>query len=248
MTEQVARPLSGKVAWLTGASRGIGRAMAHGLALAGAEVVMGARNLEMLETVALAIHQGDGKAHALALDVSDPESCRIFAAAALELAGPPDVLVNNAGVGIFRPVDEFRPDEFERQFRVNVFGPYYMTREVVPHMKLQGSGHIVNVSSLAGESEAKMASGYFATKHALNGFTKCVLQDVREHGIRVTLLCPGSVDTRFHQDSHPGSHSKDQTWMVTPEQVARTLVHVLKMPEEALVSRIDIRPARLAQK
>lgn len=238
-------PLAGKTVWLTGASRGIGRGIAHALTQAGAEVVMGARNLEMLETVALAIRSDGGKVHTLPLDVADPESCRAFGEKAVELAGPPHILVNNAGVGIFRPIDEFRDDEFERQFRVNVFGVYYMTREAVPHMKLLGGGHIVNVSSLAGESEAKMATGYFSTKYALNGFTKCLFQDVREHNIRVTLLCPGSVDTRFHQDSHPLSHAKDQSWMVTPEQIAQTLLHVLSMPEEALVSRVDVRPARV---
>lgn len=117
-----------------------------------------------------------------------------------------------------------------------------MTRLAVPRMKENGWGHIFNVSSLAGENQAKMGCGYFASKHAVHGFTKSLLQDVREDGIRVTLVCPGSVDTRFHHESHPGSHQKDQSWMVAPEQVAETILHAALLPDPALVSKLDIRP------
>lgn len=242
MTE---RPLDGKTAWITGASRGIGRSIARRLAAAGAHVVLGARTADQTGQVADAIAAGGGRATALELDVTDPESARAFAEAAREAAGLPDVLVNNAGIGVFRPVENFLPDEFESQFRVNVFGTFYMTRAVVPLMRQNGAGHIVNVSSLAGESVGRMGSGYFSSKWAVHGFTKCIFEELREDDIKVTLVCPGSVDTRFHHDSHPGSHdNKDQSWMVNPDDVANSVLHVLTLPPEAVVSKIDVRPQK----
>lgn len=239
MTE---RPLQGKVAWVTGASRGIGAAIARKMAVAGAHVIMGARSADQLANVKEAIVGLGGKTEALELDVASWESCETFANAAQKLAGNVDLLINNAGIGIFRPIHNMSPEEFESQFRVNVFGTFYMTRLAVPRMKEQGGGHIVNISSLAGENAAPMGSGYFATKWAVNGFTQCVFLDVREDNIKVTLVCPGSVDTRFHVDSHPGSHPKDQTWMVTPSDIAESVLHAVTMPAAALVSKIDVRP------
>lgn len=240
-----ARPLHGRIAWITGASRGIGLAIAHEFARAGAHTVLGARSLDTVSAEAEIIKANGGLATALALDVSSWEACQAFDGEAVARVGPPDILVNNAGIGVFRPIHNMSPEEFESQFRVNVFGMYYMTRLAVTHMRAANSGHIVNMSSLAGESEAKMGSGYFATKHAVNGFSKCVLQDVREWGIRVTLVCPGSVDTRFHVDSHPGMHAKDQSWMVSPRDVAKAVLHAVTAPEEACLSRIDVRPTKV---
>ncbi|MDK2972351.1 MAG: hypothetical protein PWP23_2106 [Candidatus Sumerlaeota bacterium] len=237
-----ARPLHNKTVWLTGASRGIGRATAIELAKAGANVVLGARSIEQTEQVAEAIRANGGAAEAHVLDVASWESCQAFAREAIERHGNPSILVNSAGIGTFRPVDKFLDDEFEQQFRVNVFGTYYMTRLALAGMKQLGDGHIVNVSSLAGENEAPMGTGYFASKHAVNGFTKCLLQDVRGDGIRVTLVCPGSVDTRFHIDSHPGMHERDQTWMVPAAQIARSILHVLTAPAGTDISKIDVRP------
>jgi len=205
-------------------------------------VVLGARDAQALEGVVDVIRAAGGRAAAIPLDVSDQASCAAFAARAVETAGLPDFLVNNAGVATFRPVDKFEPDEFERQFRVNVFGVYYMTRLALPLMRENGSGTIVNVSSLAGEGAAQMGSAYFATKHALNGFTKCVMEEARQEGIRVALVCPGSVDTAFHVDSHPGMHTRDQTWMVRAADIADAVVHALSAPPGTLVSRIDVRP------
>lgn len=243
-----ARPLHDQTAWITGASRGIGRAIAHALAEAGAHVVLGARAMDQLTAVAESIAAKGHKATALALDVESWESCQRFAEAARTAAGSPNVLVNNAGMGIFRPVDQFLDDEFEKQFRVNVFGTFYMTRLAVPLMRELGGGCIVNVSSLAGESEAKMGTGYFASKHAVHGFTRSLMLDVREHNIRVTLLCPGSVDTRFHHESHPGSHPKDQSWMVPAEEIAAAVLYAVTAPHSAMVSRIEVRPTRTAQR
>lgn len=245
MTSVSTRPLHSKIAWITGASRGIGRATATMLADAGARVFMGARNMEQLRQVETAIASRGGSASALELDVADAESCARFAAAAREAGGLPDILINNAGMGVFRHVENFLPGEFERNFQVNVFGMFYMTRLAVPMMRLNGGGHIVNVSSLAGESSGKMGSGYFASKHAVHGFTKCLLDEVRDDDIKVTLVCPGSVDTRFHHDSHPGSHENpDQTWMAKPEDVASAILHALTTPAAALVSKIDVRPQK----
>ncbi|MBI5155130.1 SDR family oxidoreductase, partial [Candidatus Poribacteria bacterium] len=212
---------------------------------AGAHVILGARTREHLETEVEILTSSGRLASAFELDVSSRESCHEFARRAHQTAGPPDILVNNAGMGIFRPVHLFQDEEFERQFRVNVFGTYYMTREAVPFMRENGSGHIVNISSLAGESSARMGTGYFAAKHAIHGFTRSLMEELRDWGIKVTLVCPGSVDTRFHFDSHPGSHEKDQSWMLMPEDIAASVLHVLTLPESALVSKIDVRPAKV---
>ncbi len=239
------KSLHEKTVWITGASRGIGRAVGLALAGAGAHVVLGARNTGQINHAADAITANGGRATAMELDVSDHESVRTFAAAARDAAGLPDALINNAGAGVFRPLENFLPDEFESQFRVNVFGTFYMTKAAVPLMKQNGGGHIINVSSLAGENAARMGSGYFSSKWAVHGFTRCIFEELREDDIKVTLLCPGSVDTRFHHESHPGSHdNKDQSWMVSPEDVAKTVLHVLTLPPEALVSKLDIRPQR----
>lgn len=244
----IERNLIRKTAWVTGASRGIGRAVAHRLANAGAHVVLAARDGALLEGVRDAIVAGGAEATALPLDVSDWAACQRWAEAAREAAGPPDIVVNAAGMGTFRPVDHFREGEFERQFAVNVFGTFYICRLAVSTMRSTGGGHIVNVSSLAGENEGKMGSGYYASKHAVHGFTKCLLQDVRDLDIKVTLVCPGSVDTRFHMDSHPGMHERDQSWMVSPDQVAEAIHGVVSLPGPALVSKIDVRPAKKPQK
>ncbi len=248
MSDNQLRPLQNRCAWVTGASRGIGRAIALTLASAGARVVLGARSVDQLDQVVESIRANGGIAHGVELDVSLLESCEAFATKAREFEGNPDILINNAGVGIFRPIDGFQPDEFEQQFRVNVFGTFYMTKLVIPAMKDNGFGHVINISSLAGENDGYMGTGYFASKHAVHGFTKSLFQDVRKFGIKVTLVCPGSVDTRFHYDSHPGSHLKDQSWMVMPQDVADSVLHVLSLPKQALVSKIDVRPTVLPQK
>lgn len=231
---------------ITGASRGIGQATAHQLAAAGAHVVLGARNMDQLNAVVDAIKSKGGKATAMELDVSKRESCEEFINKTRDQIGIPTVLINNAGIGTFRPIEKFQPDEFEEQFRVNVFGTFYMTHFSVPLMKENGRGHIVNVSSLAGKNAAPMGSGYFATKWAVNGFSQSLFQDVRQHNIRVTTVCPGSVDTRFHLDSHPGSHPKDQSWMVQPRDVANTIHHVITLPENCTISEIEVRPTNKA--
>ena len=242
------KPLTGKTAWVTGASRGVGHAVSVTLARAGADVVCGARDEEALANLVEVIESTGGTALGHRLDVSEWESCKTFAEAARDKLGLPDILVNNAGIGTFRPVDEFLEDEFERQFRVNVFGVYYMTKLALPMMRENGGGDVVNVSSLAGESAAPRGSAYFATKHALNGFTKCVMEEARPDNVRVILVCPGSVDTRFHLDSHPGSHPKDQSWMVRPQDVAESIVSAVAAPRHALFSRIDIRPSKKPKK
>lgn len=236
------RPLEGRVAWITGASRGIGRAVAIELSRVGAHAIIGARNMEQLAALVQVIEGEGNRATAIPLDVADRDACEGFAAQALAAAGPPEILVNNAAIATFRPVDEFLPDEFEHQFRVNVFGTYYMTRAALPHLRESNAGKIVMISSLASESAAKWGSAYFSTKYAMNGFAKCLFEEVRHDGVGVTIVCPGSVDTGFHHESHPGSHPKDQSWMVRPRDVALAVLHAAASPSPALVSRIDVRP------
>ncbi len=236
------RILEGKTAWITGASRGIGRAVATILAEAGAEVVLGARSEESLRQAAEVIASAGGKAHAVALDVASWASAEAFAARALELAGPPAILVNNAGLGIFREVDAMAVEDFDRQIDINLKGPWYMARLAIPHMKRLGGGDIVNIGSIAGTAAFKRGSAYCAAKAGLRAMTEALMHDLREHSIRTTLIAPGSVETGFHRVALPSGHHNDQSWMLEPETIAEAVLHALSAPAGTLVSSYEIRP------
>lgn len=176
------------------------------------------------------------------LDVSQPESIAAFEAAAVELAGPPNLLINNAGVGVFRDIEAMDPATFEQQIAVGLRGPWYMMRAAVPHMKRFGSGHIVNVTSIAGRVGFKRGSAYCAAKAGLNMMSEALMLELREFGIKVTVVAPGSVDTGFHRIALPNQNQRNTDWMLEPETVADAIVHLVTMPPGALPSYYEIRP------
>lgn len=235
-------PLTGRVAWVTGASRGVGLATALRLARAGATVCLGARSLDALQQ-SVRVLAGEGRtAFAVALDLADPDSIAAFAREAEERAGHPTILVNAAGVGLFQDIDVLPPAEFERMVRVNLTGPWHLTRAAVPSMKRAGRGHVINVGSIAGEVAFRRGAGYCATKAALHRLTEALFLELREFGIALTLLQPGSVDTRFHREAMPSSAPKDQSWMLEPETVAEAALFALLQPPGAVVSHLEVRP------
>ncbi|MCC6547977.1 SDR family NAD(P)-dependent oxidoreductase [Candidatus Sumerlaeota bacterium] len=241
-------PLNKKTAWVTGASRGIGRAIAVALARSGAVVCAGARSLDGLHQLEEVMRAEKKALHPLELNVASRESVDAFAAKALEAAGPPSIVVNNAGLGIWKDIDLLDPKDFEEQIDVNLKGPWYVIRAAVPHLKRLGSGHIINVSSIAGRVAFKRGTGYCASKAGLNAMSDVLMQELREFGIKVTVIAPGSVETGFHAQALPSAHHGGMDWMLEPETIAEAVLHVLALPENALTNYYEVRPLKPAKK
>ena len=226
----------GKVAVVTGGNRGIGRGVAQALANDGYTVALSSRDSAAAKQAAADIGHG---ARGYACDVRQHEQvAALFAAVELELGGV-DVLVNNAGVGLFAPVTEMSLEDWHAVIETNVNGVFYCTRQAIPRMARRGGGYIFNVSSLAGRNAFPGAAAYCASKHAVNGFSEVLFQEVREQGIRVTYLMPGSVATDFGR----GSAAK-MDWALQPEDVGEMVVDLLRTNPRAMHSRVEMRPAR----
>jgi 3-hydroxy acid dehydrogenase/malonic semialdehyde reductase len=204
---------------VTGASRGIGRAVALRLA-ATHHVVAVARSRSELETLASDIRSGGGSCDAIEL-----EGVRA------------DVLVNNAGVGYMKPLLELSSDEWHTMVDVNVNALFHVTRAVLPGMVDRGRGHIVMVGSIAGRSAFVGGSCYAATKHAVMGFSESLMLEVRDKGVKVSVVNPGSVATSFSR------RERDTSWMLTADDVADAVFHAIDTPPRVLVHRIEVRAA-----
>ena len=228
--------LSGKVAVVTGGSRGIGRGIVDGLVSEGATVALTARALPAAESAAKSIGQG---ARGYVCDVRAFESVqRLFSTVERDLGGV-DILVNNAGIGLFGPVADLDPEDWRAMIETNLNGVFYCCHEAIPIMKRRGGGYIVNVSSLAGKNPLQNAAGYNATKFGLNGFSEALMMEVRYDGIRVSYLMPGSVATEFGR----GSAAKAD-WALKPADVATVVLDLLRAPSHALYSRVEMRPSQ----
>lgn len=217
---------------VTGASRGIGRAIA--LRMAPAWQVIGlARSRHELDSLGEAIAARGGTFTGIAADLADSH------ATALALDGVScDVLVNNAGVMFKKPFIELTPDEWHAMVDVNFNAMYHVTRAVLPGMMQRGRGHIINIASIAGRSAFPGGTGYAATKHAVLGFSECLLLEVRDHGVKVSVVMPGSVATELS----PGGSKVD--WALRPDDVARSVEGLLAMPTHALTYMVEVRAAR----
>ena len=220
------------VAVVTGASRGIGRAAA--LRLAGRyDIVALARTAKALGTLAQEVARAGGKCTPITVDLADS------AAVEKALAGvAADVLVNNAGVITIKPFLEITPGEWREMLDVNLTGIYTVTRALLPGMIARRCGFIVMIGSLAGRNTFAGGTGYTATKHGVIGFAESLMLEVREHNVRVATIMPGSVDTGASR--HGGG---DPSWMLTTAQVADAVWFAVTQPENALISRIEMRPA-----
>jgi 3-oxoacyl-[acyl-carrier protein] reductase len=230
--------LTETVALVTGASRGIGKAIAATLAAQGASVMLVARTKSELEAVRAEIESRGGKAVVAPADLTEPEQVRMLFETIAQHFGRLDILVNNAGIGKFAPVKDFALSDFDAMWNLNVRAPFLCTQEAVRLMEAQRSGVIVNISSLAGKNAFVNGAGYAATKWALMGFSKCLMLEVRKHNIRVITVCPGSVDTTF---APPRDPSKTNS-LIHPQDVADTVLAAITIPARSMVSEIDIRP------
>ncbi len=228
--------LKDQVAIVTGASKGIGKAIARRLAGEGMQVVLSSRTKGTLEAAAGEILKSGGRAVPVVADVSSEEQVNGLVKTTVQKFGRVDVLVNNAGFGIFKSVVEMSVEDFDSMWRVNMRGVFLMTKAVLPHMIAAKSGDIVNICSLAGKNAFKGGTGYGATKWALRGFASSLMLEVRENNIRVMSVFPGSVDTDFSVGGKKGEH------IPQPEDVADSVLFALAAPRRSMFSEIDLRP------
>jgi 3-oxoacyl-[acyl-carrier protein] reductase len=235
-----ATPLSGQVAVVTGAGRGIGAAIARKLASLGATVVLCGRTLTTLETTASSVSALGGQARALQCDVGDLGSVQALAASIMQNFGRIDILVNNAGIGSFAtPLHEMTPQAWEKVLNTNLRGVFYCVRSFASMMIRAGTGHIVNISSLAGKNPLPNGAAYAASKWGLNGLSYSIAEELRGHGIRVSVICPGSVDTELSPHT-----SKDSNKMLKPDDVAHVLAMVVTQAPQSFASEVLLRPTQ----
>lgn len=228
-----------KTAVVTGAGRGIGKAIALSLAQRGMNLVVASRTSGELEAVCAEIRDGGGEALPVRCDVASETDVTHLVDSAMRRYGTIDVLVNNAGVGFFSAVKDLRPADFDTMWSVNMRGAFLCSKAVLPHMIASSSGDIVNIASLAGRNAFVNGAGYAATKWALIGFSRCLMLEVRKHNIRVVTICPGSVDTSF---AGPSGEVKSGRDIPLAADIAQVVVDALAMPRNVMVSEIDIRP------
>jgi len=224
--------LTGKIVILTGVSKGIGRATAEALLAKGAIVAGWGRTAP------------EGLAHErfqfIECDIRDEVAVReAYVNTRREVGEQVHVLINNAGLGIMGPVDGFAADDWRTMFDTNVHGTFYCCQAVLPQMKKQQLGHIINVASLAGTVGSENMAGYCATKFAVRGFSEALFKEVRHDGIKVTCVNPGSVETSFN-GATPGATPNPHKLQAA--DVAATIIHTLESPSSVLVSEVDVRP------
>lgn len=237
--------LSNQIAIVTGGTKGIGRAIAESLVRAGAGVAITARNDDEIgATVAELKKLGAGTAAGYVCDVRNYEQVKSVVAEVAKEFGGLDILINNAGVGIFASVESMPVEDFRAVLETNVFGVFYCCHEAIPLMKQRGGGYIINISSLAGANPHAEMAAYNASKFGLNGFSEALMQEVRHDGIKVSYIMPGSVNTAFGGDEP----SKEKSWQLQPDDIAQVVMGLLEFPERSLPSRVEIRPSRPPKK
>ncbi len=222
--------LAGKTAVITGVSKGIGRAVAEGLLARGVRVIGWGLTPPAFE---------DARLHFLTCDVSDEQAVAAALAQSFAMSPKIDFLINNAGFGYFSPIETFDIGKFRRMMDVNVTGTFLVTRALVPQFKASKSGHIVNISSIAGKVGMPQGEGYNGSKFAVTGLTDSLFQELRKDGIKVTTVFPGSTATQFF-DEIPGFAANDK--MLDPRELADSIVHLLDTSPNYLVREIEIRP------
>jgi NADP-dependent 3-hydroxy acid dehydrogenase YdfG len=242
MTAGVGGPLHpGTVALVTGGSRGIGRAIALRLAAMGCSVAICGRDREKLQATSAELQNVTNKTLAQVADVTRAADILGLVTKTEAMLGPISILVNNAGIGLFGPAHEQSEAEWDRVLTTNLKSVFLFSRAVVPSMIRHGRGDIINISSLAGRNMFAGGGIYCASKWGLQGLSGCMAEDLRGFGIRVSVVCPGSVATEFSRRG-PG----DKPNALVPEDVAHTVAMIVTQKPQSFISEIQLRPLRKA--
>ena len=237
--------LRGKVALVTGGSRGIGLAIARALVADGVQVALTGRDAAHLSAARSKIEAaGPGAVETLQADVRRYDEVTAAIEAAAARFGGLDVLINNAGVGIFTDVASMTPAQWAEVIDTNLTGVFNACQAALPHLRRRGGGYIINVSSLAGKNPFKGAGAYCASKAGLNAFSEVLMQEVRYDNIRVSYVMPGSVATGFSS----GDETRGADWKIAPEDVGEVVVNLLRHDPRSLPSRVELRPSRPPKK
>jgi NAD(P)-dependent dehydrogenase (short-subunit alcohol dehydrogenase family) len=233
-------PLQDKVAVVTGGNRGIGAAIARKLASMAAKVVICGRHQPQLDAVSTSIRAAGGECVGVVCDVSNMASVDRLGETVRQSYGRIDVLVNNAGVGAFSgPLHALPPDQWDQVMNTNLRGVYYCIRAFAPVMIERNAGDIINISSIASKNPLPNGAVYAASKWGLNGLSYSVAEELRTHNIRVSVVCPGSVDTDL--SPHAG---KDKSRMLKPEDVAHVIEMIVTQAPQSFASEIVLRPTQ----
>ena len=247
MRSQTYTQIEGKKAIVTGGTRGIGHAVVQALAAAGASVVLTGTTAGNANAAAEEFVQQGMKVFGFPADVSREDDVQKLFDFADKTLGGLDILINNAGLGIFKPAGELSLADWKKVIDLNLTGAFHCSRLAIPRMKASGGGYIVHLSSLAAKNPFAGGAAYNASKFGMNGMAEAMMLDHRYDNIRVTSIMPGSVDTDF------GGMAKEKNaaasnWKISPADVADMVITVLKMPERTTVSRVEIRPSRPPKK
>jgi len=231
--------LAGKVAIVTGASRGIGLAIARRLANIGAKLSICARDPQKLEAVANELRRASEAVFAAPVDVSRMDEIESYVAATGKNLGPVDILVNNAGIGYFGPTHEATEHNWDSVLDTNLKSVFLMSKAVASDMIERRDGHIINIASLAGKNVFRGGGIYCASKWGLLGLTECMAEDLRQYGIRVSAICPGSVATEF--SPHTG---KDTSKLLQADDIAHAVEMIVTQAPQSFISEILMRPTQ----
>lgn len=239
--------INGKVIVITGASSGIGASAARHLASEGACVVLGARRDKRIHTIAAEIEKGGGQALARTTDVTKQDQVKALVESAVNTFGRIDVIVNNAGIMPLSPLEQLKVDEWDQMIDVNLKGVLYGIAAVLPYMKQQKSGHIINVSSIAGHKMWPNSAVYGATKHAVRALTEGLRQEVNSYNIRTTNISPGSVATELldhisDEGLAKGIHERTDQYALVPDSFARVVAFAIGQPDEVAINEVLFRP------
>jgi NADP-dependent 3-hydroxy acid dehydrogenase YdfG len=240
------RVLQSQVALVTGAARGAGEAIARQLALMGAHVVLVARGADQLNQVREQIVQAGGAATVFPCDLTKAPAVAQLGEAVSREHRRCDILVNNAAIGLDgKFLHEIAPDEWDLLFDTNLRAPYLMIRALAPLMIAARSGHIINISSLAGRNPLPKGAAYAASKWGLNGLTYSVAEELRQYNIRVSVIAPGSINTGFNDHSGRGAASgKDPKRKLQPDDIASVVATLVTQPPQSFISEVLMRPTQ----
>jgi NAD(P)-dependent dehydrogenase (short-subunit alcohol dehydrogenase family) len=237
--------LTGKVAIVTGGSRGIGLAIARALVAEGVHVAITGRSAAQLAAAVPTIESaGPGAVESLQADVREYDAVERAVAATAAWFGGLDILINNAGVGVFADVASMTPNQWADVIETNLTGPFNACHASLPHMRRRGGGFIINISSLAGDNPFVNGAAYCASKAGLNAFSEALMQEVRYDNIRVSYVLPGSVATGFSGRAE----NAGADWKASSGDVAEVVLNLLRQDPRSLVSRVELRPSKPPRK